>query len=149
MRLIINLCFLLFLTTLFLSCDSQSKSFVGNSENVSLLESKIDSLTKRIDSLNVRVMELEDFKTNQILSESSCLSSDNRYGSVEERKIICENCDGVGTEQETCEKCHGNGKYGGYVNEKYRCSYYKCHGIGYYSITCRVCYGEGRVNEYE
>jgi hypothetical protein len=116
----------------------------------SSLESKINDLSERIDSLNTRVMELEELRTSQILSESSCLNSDTRSGGDEEGgKVICTYCDGLGSVKETCEECHGNGKYKGNVNEKYRCSYYKCHGVGYYNSTCRVCNGEGRVNEYE
>lgn len=101
--------------------------------NIFSLESSIDSLNQKVDSLNYRLLQLEENAANQELVTES-----QADGPADSRKITCPNCNGVGTTQETCDKCHGRGS----------CSYW-CNNTGYRNFTCSVCRGKGRINEYE
>ena len=136
---------------LFYSCDSPSKKWDNISEN-SLLINSLDSLTTKVDSLNSRVIQLEDsLKTKE--SQNNEIIRPITEAKSESKKIICPNCDGKGSNQEKCEHCHGSGWLKG---QEGRNGCYVCvtgspwdQGTGYRNRTCSVCYGSGRINEYE
>jgi hypothetical protein len=126
------------------------KSDLQDQENYEIvrLKSSLNLLSKKVDSLNSKIIELDEYQQNEIFSESSCLNSDNRSASEKELKIICPSCDGEGYKQETCKNCLGSGYR--YNRRCYDCSWSDGNrGSGYENKTCSVCYGTGRINEYE
>ncbi len=136
-----------FIALIFLySCESRIKN-LKNEEMMGYifsLESSIDSINQNVDSLNYRLLQLEESAANQDLVPE--MKAD---GPKISSKITCPNCKGVGTTQETCGNCRGSG-WNGY-NGCYGCGTgrYQEQGKGYQNRTCSVCYGNGRINEYE
>jgi hypothetical protein len=142
-----------FFIALFLifSCDSRLENLKDKNlrDQIYSLEASIDELNQKVDSLNLRILQLEpgaidDDLVNEMRSE----------GPPTNRQIICPNCSGEGTKRETCYKCHGSGwdprsKGKACSNCDYTLSSSAEPGKGYYNETCSVCHGKGRIYEYE
>jgi hypothetical protein len=137
---------LIIVSILLNSCDSKVENYKNNEmmDYILLLSEAVDSLNKNVDSLNFRLLKLEEGAKNQDL-----VTEMNSEGPKVDRKIVCPNCNGEGSKHETCVKCRGSGY--DYNNRRcYDCSRSNGHrGCGYVIITCNVCNGNGRINEYE
>jgi hypothetical protein len=137
-----------FFIALFLifSCDSRLENLKDKNlrDQIYSLEASFDDLNQKIDSLNFRLQQLEEGSASEeFVTEMKTESPPTN------RQIICPNCKGEGSTQETCDNCRGSGfKY----NHNCRsCSQYSTssQGKGYVNRTCNVCRGNGRINEYE
>ncbi len=131
------------------SCNSKRENLKNRviMNYISSLEEAVDSLNQNVDSLNYRLLKLEEGAKNQDL-----VTEMNSEGPKVDRKIVCPNCNGEGSKQETCGKCRGSGWSRNSRN--LGCPYCGTGGTnnqgpGYNNITCSVCYGRGRINEYE
>ena len=131
------------------SCNSKVENYKNNEimDYILILETAVDSLNQNVDSLNYRVRQLEERDKNQEL-----ITEMKAEGPKVDRKIVCPNCNGEGSKQETCGKCRGSGWSRNSRN--LGCPYCGTGGLnnqgpGYNNITCSVCYGRGRINEYE
>ena len=138
------------------SCESRINKLENEEamKNISSLQSSIDSLNQNVYSLNDRLLKLEASATDQDLVKAAVAEEKGPVRAPEKSgKVICTNCNGVGTTQETCDQCRGSGKYGawhsGTHNSTFQYDCNRCRGKGYQSPTCRGCNGNGRVNEYE
>lgn len=156
MKISIRLLSILCFWSVLFACDLNSNLDKSQSHEIVRLKGSLDSLKKKVDSLNSKIIELEGYQQEEIFSESSCLNSDLRSESDKERKIICPSCNGTGEDEENCPHCEYNiycdrQRSGGYENYGSRncsiCS--RCQGKGTMSSYCDVCKGSGRVNEYE
>ena len=139
-------CIPFFIALIFLySCESSTKDLKNEviMNYLLPLESSIDSLNQKVDSLNYRLLQLEENAANQeIVTEMQA------EGPADSRKVQCRNCNGTGVKQETCGNCRGSGWGDG--RTCWRCGSGSVkQGKGYVNNTCSVCDGNGRVNEYE
>jgi hypothetical protein len=146
-------CIPFFIGLIFLySCESFTNDKKNREimDHIFSLKSSIESLNKNVDSLNLRVLQLEnrlntkESQTDQILPPKA-----EEKISESKKKVICTNCNGEGSTQETCDNCRGSGYK--YNRNCKTCSQYNTssQGKGYVNRTCNVCRGIGRVNEYE
>jgi hypothetical protein len=141
-------CIPFFIALIFLySCESSTKDLKNEviMNYLLPLESSIDSLNQKVDSLNYRLLQLEENAANQeIVTEMQA------EGPADSRNVQCKNCNGTGIKQETCGKCRGSG-----WDENGRSTCLSCgsfwssskQGKGYVNRTCSACDGNRTVIE--
>jgi hypothetical protein len=144
-------CISFFIGLIFLySCDD---SFTKNykNEDTTELQPSIDSLNEKVNSLNRRLLQLEENSSREGFVTKKKEEADTREKKAEEKKISrnvqCKNCNGTGSKQETCDNCNGSGYK--YNRNCKSCSEYNTssQGKGYVYRTCSACNGNRTVIE--